>query len=167
MHATLNIPREPSVPFHYKRSRLNDLFWEAINYPLVLVCAGSGYGKTSAVLDFITDRPDSSAWLQLSELDNAGTRFWKKYLQAVSYLDQSTLQLMERFGFPDSEDKMNRYFESIRAHVSKRRKIQVMDDFHLIEDPSVLHFVERGIQNLLPGMSLFLLTRSMPSIIRR
>jgi len=164
MYAANNIPREPSVPFHYKRSRLNDLFREAINYPLVLVCAGAGYGKTSAVLDFIMNRQDKSAWLQLSKLDNAGTRFWKKYLQMLDYLDQDTLQLMDRFGFPDSEDKMNQYFEAIREHVSKRRQIQVMDDFHLIEDPALLHFVERGIQNLLPGMSLFLLTRSMPSI---
>ena len=45
--------RIESSNFHFERPRLNQLFKEAAKYPLTIVCAGAGYGKTCAVRDFI------------------------------------------------------------------------------------------------------------------
>ena len=38
---------------YLERPRLNKLFKDAVNYPLIIVCAGSGYGKTYAVHSFL------------------------------------------------------------------------------------------------------------------
>ena len=156
--------REAHIPFYYRRSRLNELFREAVKYPLVLVCAGAGYGKTSAVLDFISQYQESSAWLQLSELDNVGTRYWKKYTQTLNSDNESFINIVNKLGFPDTDDKINRYFEFLYENVAIRQRILVMDDFHLIENPEVLHVIERGIQKLPPEKTLFMLTRSIPPI---
>ena len=39
-------------PDHLIRPRVNELLSKAIEKPLVIVCAGAGYGKTRAVYDF-------------------------------------------------------------------------------------------------------------------
>jgi len=164
MNIVSSIQQEARIPYYYKRARLNKLFLEALNYPLVLVCAGAGYGKTCAVLDFVSDYPDTSAWLQLSELDNVGTRYWKKYTQTLNGDNESFVNLVNKLGFPDTDDKINRYFEFLYEHISVRQRILVMDDFHLIDNPDVLHVIERGIQKLPPEKTLIMLTRSIPPI---
>ncbi|MDR1836949.1 MAG: hypothetical protein LBQ89_04740, partial [Treponema sp.] len=63
--------------FHFKRSRLIQLFMDAMKYPLIMVCAGTGYGKTSAVHDFVQEYQATTVWVQLSERDNVGGRFWE------------------------------------------------------------------------------------------
>ena len=164
MKTLLQPQRELGLSFYYKRPRLNELFKEAAKYPLVLVCAGSGYGKTCAVHDFVTDYPGATAWLQLSELDNVGTRFWKKFTNAFEEVSQPFMQTISELGFPDTDDKLNHHLEYINEHLNSNRRILVMDDFNLIDDPDVLHFVERGVLKMPQGMSLFILARSIPAI---
>ena len=164
MNTLLQKQREPSTTFYYERSRLNALFKEAAEYPLVLVCAGAGYGKTCAVHDFTMNFPGATAWLQLSELDNMGTRFWKKFTNAFEEINQPFMQIASELGFPDTDDKLSHHFGYINEHINNHRRILVMDDFHLIDDPDVLHFVEHGVPMMPEGTSLFILSRSIPAI---
>ena len=60
--------------FHFERPRLNQLLAEAVKFPLVMVCAGAGYGKTRAVSDFVSEHKNTPVvWLQLSARDNMGS----------------------------------------------------------------------------------------------
>ena len=56
---------------------------QALKYPLIMICAGAGYGKTSAVYDFTQKYKAETAWIQLSERDNVGGRFWENYLHSM------------------------------------------------------------------------------------
>jgi len=66
MEAMPQIRNEGFSSFYFERFRLNQLFAEAVKYPLVVVCAGAGYGKTSAVHDFAQEYQEVTAWIQLS-----------------------------------------------------------------------------------------------------
>ncbi|MCL2477910.1 MAG: LuxR C-terminal-related transcriptional regulator [Treponema sp.] len=154
----------PGTVFHYERSRLNNLFMEAVNYPLVLVCAGAGYGKTRAVYDFSQKYQAETVWIQLSERDNQGSRFWENFTYTTGQLNESFAKALQNLEFPDTIDKLNQFFILMRSHVEMKRRIIVMDDFHLIEDPQVIHFVEYTFLNLPPGNTLILISRSGPRI---
>ena len=157
-------PQDSRASFHFERSRLNNLFLEAIRYPLVLVCAGAGYGKTSAVHDFTQKYEADTAWIQLSERDNVGARFWESYTHTMSQLNEPLARAINKFCFPDTIDKLNQYLILARNHAKLRKQIIVMDDFHLIEDPAVIRFVEHAFLNLAPESTLFLISRSTPRI---
>ena len=43
MDAVLQLRPEPEALIHFERPRLNRLFEQAAEYPLVVVCAGAGY----------------------------------------------------------------------------------------------------------------------------
>ncbi|MCL2136132.1 MAG: LuxR C-terminal-related transcriptional regulator [Coriobacteriia bacterium] len=150
--------------YYFRRNRLNLLFEKAATFPLVIVNAGAGWGKTSAVRDFIEYSGVNTIWVQLSERDNVGNRFWENIIHSVAPINPHFAQLMIMMGFPDTDDKISQFFRVYREYVEPMRRILVFDDFHLIEDPDVLRFVDRGINELAPGTSLFLLSRTIPPL---
>ena len=151
--------------FHFDRPRLNSLFMEAVKYPLVLVYAGAGYGKTSAVHDFAGEYKAATTWIQLSERDNVGARFWENLAHSLTQINIPMAKAIGKLGFPDTRDKLNQYMSLLEEYVKPIRRIVVFDDFHFIEDPSVIRFIEECmILKMPPGTSVFLVSRSIPAV---
>ena len=99
----------PQSSNYLDRPRLNKLLKDAMKCSLVVVCAGVGYGKTQAVYDFVREQHIKTIWVQLSERDNIGSRFWENFVHAVAQVNRSFAQELAEVGFPDSEDKLNQY----------------------------------------------------------
>jgi len=164
MEDVLPLQYDSSAFFHFERPRLNSLFMQAIKYPLVMVYAGAGYGKTSAVHDFTQQYQMDTAWIQLSERDNVGARFWENYTHTLSQINKPFAIAIKKLGFPETKDKLNQYTALVRHHAEMKWRIIVMDDFHFIKDPAILRFVEHAFFNMPHGSSLFLISRSTPHI---
>ncbi|MCL2719708.1 MAG: LuxR C-terminal-related transcriptional regulator [Treponema sp.] len=152
-------------PFHFKRPRLNNLFIEAVKYPVVIICAGAGYGKTSAMHDFLNSYETTKAWIQHSKRDNMGSRFWENYINTLVKDNKPLAKAIGELGFPDTKDKMNQYLCLWQKYTEAKRKVIILDDFHFIEDPSIIRFInECIILKLPPGTSLFFISRSTPRV---
>jgi LuxR family transcriptional regulator, maltose regulon positive regulatory protein len=165
MESSFQTSHDSTASFHFERPRLNDLFTEAVKYPLVVICAGAGYGKTSAVHDFLKGYKTAAAWVQLSERDNVGGRFWENYAHCVSTVNAPLAAAFFKTGFPDTREKLQHYKTIIRDYIVMEKRILVIDDFHCIEDPAVLRVMEEGFfRNMLPGTSVFLISRSISRI---
>ena len=151
--------------FHFVRPRINQLFLEAVKYPLVVVCAGAGYGKTSAVHDFTQEYEAVNVRMQLSERDNVSARFWENYIHTIAQVNKPFAEAMVKLGFPDTKEKMDEYLVLLKELVKLKRRILVLDDFHCIQEPSVINFLEECVFfNMPPGTSVFLLSRSSPGV---
>ncbi|MCL2721465.1 MAG: LuxR C-terminal-related transcriptional regulator [Treponema sp.] len=150
--------------FHFDRSRLNRIFTEAMKYPLIMVCAGSGYGKTTAVNDFVREYQTTTVWVQLSERDNVGARFWENFTHSMNLINAEFGASIKKLGFPDTIEKLKQFQKFLQIHDDKKRRIIVFDDCHFIENPAVIRFVEEAIRNLPVGITLFLISRSTPKI---
>ena len=136
----------------------------ATKYPLIMVCAGAGYGKTSAVHDFAQEYQATTVWVQLSERDNVGGRFWENYTHSMIKINKDFADAIKKIGFPDTAEKMNHYFNMLRKHVQIKQRIMVFDDFHFIENPAVIRFVEEGFRTIPTGTVPFIISRSTPKI---
>jgi len=163
MEAVLQARNDSCDFFHFERPRLNNLFLQAIKFPLVLVCACAGYGKTSAVHDFTQQSKIDTAWIRLSERDNDSAHFWENYTSTLSQGSGHLARAAGKMGFPDTIIELNQY-AALTRHNEARPRIIVMDDFHFIKDPSIIRFVEHLFFNMPPESSLFLISRSTPRI---
>jgi LuxR family maltose regulon positive regulatory protein len=151
--------------FHFKRKRLNQTFMEAMNYPVIIVCAGAGYGKTTAVHDFVQEYKASTVWVQLSDRDNVGGRFWENFSHSMTLIDNAQFAAsIKKLGFPDTQEKLQQFNNLVRDHEDKKRRIVVFDDCHFIENTAVIRFVEEAICNLPIGTTLLMISRSTPRI---
>ena len=144
-----------------ERTRINRLFETAIQSPIVTVTAGAGYGKSRAVFSFVRKYTTRSTWLQLSEFDNTGERFWEKFTGAISVINQKAAAKLAEFEFPVTERNFNRYLNIMNANeIPGEIYIFVLDDVHLIRDDSVLWFIERSVAAPHPNAVSILISRN-------
>lgn len=151
----------------YIRPRINALLEQAVQKPLVIVCAGVGYGKTDAVLDFVNENKIPAVWIQCSEFDNVSRRFWENFIHALSPINKPLSNELKELGLPDSEDKLNRYLNLSHHSLSTRPapfQIYVLDDLHLIKNPAIIYFLEGVINNWPKRRSVILICRNLPEI---
>jgi len=150
---------------HYlNRPRINILLEKAIQYPLVIVYAGTGYGKTYAVHSFLQKRGNTyTSWAQMNEETNDPLYFWKNYTK-LFYLSQPKegIRLLE-MGLPETKEDFAKYSEVIQevSHLPDKH-VMVYDDFHLLQNPAILRFINQTMQILPKNTTVVLISRSMP-----
>jgi LuxR family maltose regulon positive regulatory protein len=155
----------PDLRAYMERPRINRLLKEAVQSPLVTVCAGTGYGKTQAVYSFLRSSNLFTSWLQISERDNIAARYWENYAGAVSLYNKLFGEKLYKLGFPDTEDKYSKYLYILENEFNPSEKyVRVLDDFYLIKDKTLLRFIEKIILNSLPNITTIIISRSEPEI---
>ncbi|MCL2007519.1 MAG: hypothetical protein FWG77_05480, partial [Treponema sp.] len=165
MNIAINTNHDVQTIFHLERPRLNQLFTEAAGYPLVLICAGAGYGKTSAVQDFLSSFEGTTAWMQLSASDNVGVRFWENFIHTVSLVNSGFSKAAGTLAFPDSEEKFNTFKSIVQKYLpATEKRVLVFDDVHILDDPTVIRFMERIILGFAQDTSIILISRSTPRL---
>ena len=149
---------------YLERPRLHTLLKNAMNYPVVVVCAGSGYGKTYTVHSFLKEEYDALiVWQQISELDNSPARFWESFTKVVLQCWPEFGARLVEMGFPETDEAFAKYC-AIRYETTTflKKQVRVFDDFHLLKNPAVLRFFGRLRSMSPPDMTVILISRTMP-----
>jgi LuxR family maltose regulon positive regulatory protein len=160
-----NVALSPGNQIYLERPQIDRLLEQAVQNPVVLVCAGAGYGKTHAVYTFVRKIKAFTGWIQLSERDNIGERFWENFISGITLGNPSAAAKLAKIPFPETERAIDRYMTIPEADTDpNKRYIFVYDDFHLIHNKAVLRFLERSITSPFPTITSILISRTEPDI---
>ncbi|MDR0629172.1 MAG: LuxR C-terminal-related transcriptional regulator [Treponema sp.] len=160
-----NAPIVPGNQPYLERPRIDRLLETALQHSIITVVAGAGYGKTQGVYAFLHKCKFSTVWLQFSERDNQASRFWENFTQAVALLDTASADKLREIGFPSTERQFEQYLIIPRENVAwDREYVFVYDDFHLIQEKTVLHFIEHSISTPFSNIKSILISRTKPAI---
>ncbi len=153
------------------RARLMQRLDACLGYPLTLVSAPAGFGKSTVVSQWvhtstvIPELAEHTAWLSLDEEDNDPTRFWEYLLVALEMLGLrfETAHLLLQ-GQPNP--LVQALLSDVINRVSSRTAelILVLDDFQGIKTPAILDGIAFLVEHLPAQMHLILITRSDPSL---
>jgi LuxR family maltose regulon positive regulatory protein len=148
-----------------ERPRVERILERALQSHVVTVVAGEGNGKTWAVNSFLQKDPRKTIWLQLSERDNLGWRFWENYTGEVARLNREVAKTLARIGFPETGRQFERYLTILQNEViSPERYVIVFDDFHLLTSPSVLLHLERVLASPDAKSTIVFISRTEPAL---
>jgi LuxR family maltose regulon positive regulatory protein len=142
-----------------RRIRLIDALERDIpHYKLSLISAPAGYGKTTLLAQWAQASRFAIAWLSLNEEDNDLDRFLRYLLAAWEKVQpgvrESSLGLLLSGMEPDTEAVLSAFVNI--ATEAPNPVVFVLDDYHLIEDPSV-HQALTFLLDYLPPMLHFVL----------
>ncbi|HWP95571.1 MAG TPA: LuxR C-terminal-related transcriptional regulator [Syntrophomonadaceae bacterium] len=131
---------------------------------LTLVTAPSGYGKTTAVLEWLQKSGVESAWLSVDQNDNNPLRFWR-YLCAALDKIAPGIALEAEYVF-SSQELINAHIQ-INIIIDWLMMIEydftfVIDDVHLISNPLIWKGLSYLIDYLPPRMHLLFISRISP-----
>jgi LuxR family transcriptional regulator, maltose regulon positive regulatory protein len=149
------------------RPRLTDVLSKALAQGFTLVSAPAGYGKTTLVSTWLRETGIPTAWLSLEEADNDPIRFLQYLLTALHDIVVSIhfdlLDLVEGGQPAALQALINILINEIAK--TEDRFVLVLDDFHLIQDPSILDMITCLLDHLpTQQMHLVLITRTDPPL---
>ena len=152
-----------------ERPRVTRLLEDALKHPVITVCAGSGYGKTSALYSFLEDLSNAySVWFWVSENDNVEASFWENYINSIYGASPELLKSLLHTGLPTTKKDYEKYFSFMRAAQpiigDMPKYVIVYDDFHSIANPNVLRFIEGSIRAHVAKRTIIFLSRTDPTI---
>lgn len=148
------------------RPRLLERLGSVTNYPLVLVQAGTGYGK-STLLAELAGQVQNFFWYTITEPDRDPLVFLAHLLSAFNlggaHLGDNALRTLEESGGRVSTAILTPLINALTIGLDGPA-VLVLDDYHLVMDvPEIIALVERLVDYRPPNFSLILATRQIPS----
>jgi LuxR family maltose regulon positive regulatory protein len=133
---------------------------------LTLVCAPAGYGKTTAVLEFLHAAGADSAWISLDEGDNDAQRFLA-YLVAALRKAQVPIgndidSLLTDIGMKTTETVLTMLVNDIA--ICSGKKVIVLDDYHVIHSSKVNDMLKFLLGHQPPNLHLIIISREDPQL---
>ena len=133
---------------------------------LTLVSAPAGFGKTTLLIDWLGQTDVPAAWLSVDDSDNDLPRF-------MSYLAAAFRQVDEDLGSPllsasrsAQRPAIEKSLTALLNRIALRSGplILVLDDYHLLTDPTTLEVMESLLHHRPSQLRLVLTTREDPDL---
>lgn len=126
----------------YDSPRIQEKLKESLQYPITIVQAPSGYGKTTAVRAFLENQSELPViWWNAAE--NAELSSWRGLCGKIAEFDTATGERLLELGFPDPANSWD-IAELFRGLTSKQKCVLVLDDFQWMQT-SLPHAVLSGL----------------------
>jgi LuxR family maltose regulon positive regulatory protein len=155
----------PGGGVYLERPRMDRLLDSAFKSNVVTVVAGEGSGKTYAVNSYLQRNSPQVIWVQLSERDNLGWRFWENYTGEIARLNPEAAKMIADIGFPESNRLLDRYLDLIKNEIiSHERYALVFDDLHLLTNPAIYRYMEQTLTARVSKNTIVLISRTETSI---
>ena len=153
----------PSQRSHVlERNRITQKLVRAINYPLTILEAGTGYGKSTSILSFINSQECPIYWFTISGTERDPKLFLAKLFTAFNQHDypigDETLKTIDT---PEatSTEALIAFVNAVTTHITQEAYL-VLDDFHLVSDvPDVLGYLDWIIEHLPSKLHVIISTR--------
>lgn len=154
------------------RPELVEMFQLQQPTPLIVVQATAGYGKTSALCDWLNHSQSHVCWYTLDSLNNIPSQFWRYLCECLSQLDSGISEEALNYLANQAVDDVMPVCDSMIAglnHFTRNRLrpnhcVLVLDDFHFIDDKDILASLKRFIDYKPYWLQVVIATRTLPDI---
>lgn len=147
-----------------RRKRVEKDLSHLVDYPLTVVSATMGYGKTTTVRTYLSNKRNiQTIWVSLLGSDGDETVFWHKMSTAICKLYPEIGKRLDRLGFPSDAREVTKVIELLWKFDEDKTIVIVIDDYHLIERSHALNgFIELLAEDEIPNLHIVLLSRTRP-----
>jgi LuxR family maltose regulon positive regulatory protein len=147
------------------RPRLRRALEGALHARLTLVVAAAGWGKSTAIAQWLRSTAVPFGWLSLDAADGDVTRFWRHLLTAVQRADPGTgaaLRRLEAAGADVERDVLPVLVNELAD--AGRDVVVVLDDYHLVAERPVHRSLAALVERAPPGLHLVVSSRTDPPL---
>src|SRR5947208_3156383 len=152
-----------------QRSHLLTILDQSRSFPLTLLSASAGFGKTTLLSAWANQSTSQVAWLSLDDQDNDPTRFWAYVIAALrhsgyrlSTVGEAALAMLQSPQPPLLTGALTSLINELAA---LRQEIAlILDDYHLISEQTIHESLQFLLDHLPPCLHLLLASRGDPPL---
>lgn len=138
--------------------RMLRAFDDMASYPLVIVEAPMGYGKTTAVRTFLARQDRKAIWLRVFDANLSA--FWHDFCACFTTIDEKAATRLAAHP-PLDDAATGDVLRMLQALPLSGGLTLVVDDYHLVAGTQTDRCFSRLIQAQLPGLQVILVTRAI------
>src|SRR5438552_1739680 len=140
---------------------------DVVSFPLTLVSASAGYGKTTALASLPRAMPDVAfAWLSLDEDDNDPAVFAAALVESLRRVDATLAEEAAEL-LPDAGSATRAILDALINDVVAHHPsplVIILDDFHRVTESAIAKSVEYLIERMPPQLHVVIGTRVDPQL---
>jgi LuxR family maltose regulon positive regulatory protein len=165
LHTKFLIPRFTTS--RIGRPHLTSLIRDNIEQQFVMLIAPPGYGKTMLMADAAAALNCPILWYQLDEGDSDAATFMAYLVEGLCKIlpdagTQIRITLANSGVVPPDRALVVLLNQLLQS--PPQRWVLVLDDYHLVTNSAVHRLTESLLENVVPGMSVMLASRSTPAL---
>ncbi len=141
----------------YFSERIIEALDTGLNYPITIIEAPMGYGKTTAVRERLKKMNSNVLWQRI--YDNSTTGFWSAFCQLFQELDADRAQNLLQLGLPNDGVTLQEALKLIAEIDLQAQTVLVIDDYHLVNGTDVESFIKNLAVNELEHLHIVLTAR--------
>ena len=146
------------------RSRINTALSAVFEYPLTILEAPMGYGKTTAVKRFIETDQCRLFWFAFPDTENSEEAFWNKFTDEISQMNAQTGLALKSLGLPVDAPQMEVVLQKLSDVAFVNKFLMVLDDFQFARDMRLNKLILRLAQEEIGQLHILLITRDTTDI---
>lgn len=145
----------------FHRSRLELAYQQSLDYPLTMIHAGTGFGKTTALIE-LSGKYKQVFWYTITEPDRDPILFLAHLLSTFLPVTANLLDQLKENGIAAFSAVFTSFLNQLTLDLEEDA-VLALDDFHIVSDVSdISHWIEMLIENQPPRLHLAVATRSIP-----
>lgn len=152
-------------PRKLNRMRVMELLGAIRHMPLVIITGAMGYGKTTAVLEYMERNPQiTSIWMTFRENDSDDDWIWQRLCDKLRGLDNHIFPIGFRAqGMPRSKQEILHFIDCVLKEPEEERVV-VLDDFHRYRGTGLQNIIEELTYADIPSLHIVLISRTQPRL---
>lgn len=133
-----------------------------LSTPLFFVIASMGFGKTTAVRDFLNKRRKvENIWFTFDDEDAEDIWTWVKFCRTLELTDAQLGKQMFEYGIPHTDQDFDHLISCIKS-VIESQTVVVLDDMHLCRSRQMFNIVERVASAGIDQLHFVIIGRTYP-----
>lgn len=147
-----------------KRESISAQLSNIFDYPLTVVAAAMGYGKTTAVRDFLDSTDINYVYMSVESDETSAQYIWDALTRQLAKTEPELGKQLNTLGFPVDAPQRDRVFKIIEDHVYMNDTVLVIDDYHFAHSPELTGLLERVVRMNINGLHVLIISRTMPEM---
>ncbi len=147
------------------RARIDKELKNLFDYPLTIVSAAMGYGKTTSVRSFLDRQTVKYAWVSCLECCGLEYLFWDQVVNSLKKMNPNISEKLKQIGFPSTPQQIADSNNAFRKAQNMEPIIIIFDDYHLMESSCALNtYIEMTARQAISNLHIVLLSRTRPQL---
>lgn len=147
-----------------ERKKINSELNHIMGYPLTVVVAAMGYGKTTTAWEYLNSTDKDYIWLSVEEDESSSQFIWDSMTEQMAKTTGDVGKKLHELGFPTDRGQRDKVIQIIEEKFYKTDTILVIDDYHFAHSEELDHLVERIVRRNIEGFHILLLSRKVPGM---
>ncbi|WP_097014914.1 helix-turn-helix transcriptional regulator [Anaerocolumna aminovalerica] len=149
---------------YIERKRISEKMKNIEKYPLSIIHAPMGYGKTVAVKEYLKTAKVDYVWVPLGGSDGEAQYLWAKLCDALEQVSMELSEKLKNIGFPYDCFKSEAVLDVWMDHEYKNDLILVFDDFQTIDDNYVFEMFKTIVRERIGKLHFVIITRELAKL---